>query len=194
MAWKGRTKPRIDYQSSKTDLVSSEFQKENKDIFDILNTLLDGASDFEKRIDNKLDKNGIIDGNSQISGFVPLANGGVVAGRYDPNPLILVANLTGVGVDYLYYTRAGDLVNVFGRFQVTPTAIGVNTEFAFALPILSYFKFDYECAGSAYSPTVSQGAAIMADVGNDRAKMKFLSVDNSTFDLFFTFGYIIVPK
>lgn len=194
MAWKGRTKPRIDYQSSKTDLVSSEFQKENKDIFDILNTLLDGASDFEKGLSNKLDKNGIIDGSSQISGFVPLANGGVVAGRYDPNPLILVANLTGVGVDYLYYTRAGDLVSVFGRFQVTPTAIGVNTELAFALPVLSYFKFDYECSGSAYSPTVSQGAAIMADVGNDRAKMKFLSVDNSTFDLFFTFGYIIIPK
>lgn len=193
MAWKGRGKPKTDYQSMKTDLVSSEFQKENKDIFDVLNVLLDGASSFEEGLESKLGKNDSFPA-SQLSGMVPPASGGVVVGRYDSNPLILITNLAGAGVDFLYYMRSGDTVTVFGRFQVTPTAIGVNTELGFQLPILSYFTFDYQCAGSAYSPTVNQGAAIMADVGNNRAKLKFLSTTNITFDLFFTFGYVIIPK
>ena len=83
---------------------------------------------------------------------------------------------------------------VSGRFQVTPTAIGVDTQLAFKLPVLSYFDFDYQCAGSAFSPTINQGAAIIGDVGNNRALLKFLSVANSTFDLFFTFGYEIIAQ
>lgn len=193
MAWKGRVKPATDYQAIKSDLVASAFQKENKDVFDVLNTLLDGASDFENRIDNKVGKTDSFP-SSQLSGLVPIAVGGVTSGRYDPNPLVLISNLSGAGVDYLYYLRGGDNVTVYGRFQVTPTAIGVNTELGFQLPILSYFTFDYQCAGSTYSPTVEQGAAIIADVGNNRALLKFKSVDNSTFDLFFTFGYVIIPK
>ena len=93
MAWKGRSKPKVDYKSLRTDLISSDLQKENEDLYSVINSLLDGASDFETRLNDKLGKTDKIDGPTQVDGLIPVTSGGVVAGRYDPNPLVLVSNL-----------------------------------------------------------------------------------------------------
>lgn len=174
-------------------LVNSQDAKENNSRYLVLRKLISGAQLLKNSLGDTVKKTDKISLTDQIDGILPPTNGGVATGRYTP-ALTLIANLSGAGVDDLYFSTTGGLVNVFGRFQVTPTAVGINTELGFKLPIISYFQFDYQCAGSAYSPTVNQGAAIIADVVNNRAILKFLSVSNTTFDLFFNFGYIIIEQ
>lgn len=177
----------------RTTLANSKIAGENNSLYQSILGLIDGGSFLRKSLEDKLGRNDKIILTNQVSGKLPPKNGGVNTGLYAPF-VTLIANINGVGADDLYYYTSGDLVTVFGRFQVTPTAIGVNTEFAFELPIISYFKLPSQCAGAAYSPTVNQGAAILADVGNNRAKMQFKAADNSTFDLYFTFGYRVIEK
>lgn len=181
-----------DIDRLKTILVNSGMQTKEPAAFQTINGLIDGAQFFKKNLEGKLGKDDPID-LANATGALGLKNGGTIFGQYNPD-LTLILNLNGAGVDDLYFYRIGSLVTVFGRIQVTPLAIGVDTELGFELPIISYFKFDYQCAGSGYSPTVNQGAAIIGDVGNNRAKLKFLSTTNVTFDLFLTFGYKIIEQ
>lgn len=183
----------VDFNDLRSTLVNSGFAKENNSLFQVINRMIDGASLLKKNLAEKIGVTDKISLTEQVDGLLPPKNGGTKTNLYTPF-VTLINNLGGVGVDDLYYYQSGDLVTVFGRFQVLPSSIGINTEFGFTLPTISYFKFPYQCAGAAYSPTKNQGAAIIGDVGNNRAKMQFLSVDNSVFDLYFTFGYKIIEK
>lgn len=183
-----------DFDQLRSVLVGSKTVRENNPLYQVVNRLIDYGALLKKNLADKIGRGDKISLTEQVDGILPPANGGSKVDLYNPNPLILLSNLSGAGVDFLYYCQNKDQVIVFGRFQVTPTIVGANTELGFELPIISYFDFDYQCAGAAYSPTEEQGAAIIADVGNNRAKLKFKSVTNVTFDLFFTFGYKIIEK
>jgi len=187
------TGPDVDFDRLKTILVNSGYQSTSPPLFQTISGLINGAQLFRKGLDDKLGKNDKISLTKQVEGNLSPKNGGAAPGQYNPN-LTLISNLNGSGVDDLYFIQTGPLVTVFGRVQVVPAAIGVDTELGIELPIISYFKFDYQCAGSASSPTVNQSGAIIGDVGNNRAKLKFLSISNATFDIYFNFGYIIIEK
>lgn len=192
MAFAGRPKVDTDYQQLKSALLNSGLQKKDNTLFGVLVSLIDAASKFKESLSKVIKVGDKLDA-TLLEGRVPLASGGNRNDKYEPI-LTLISNLTGAGVDEFYYIQSGSLVTVFGRVQVTPTAINVITELGISLPLISYFSFDYQCAGSGYSPTINQGAAIVADVGNKRAKIKFLASNNVTFDIFFTFGYRIIEK
>lgn len=192
MAFKGRIKSDIDYSALQSNLLSSKAKNEDNNLFEVIRSLISGAQGFKNSIAEKLGKSDTFPAN-QLIGVVPTANGGTYGTLYEPS-LFLIANLSGAGLDYFYYSQAGMHVHVFGKIQVTPTAIGVDTRLGIELPILSYFKFDYECCGVAYSPTVNQGASILADVANQRALLRFKSVDNVTFDMTLQLDYKIIAK
>ncbi|RPI80678.1 MAG: hypothetical protein EHM34_09725 [Nitrosopumilales archaeon] len=184
----------VDFDRLKTILVNSGFQSKSNPLFQVVDGLINGAQLFRKSLFDVVKKTDKISLTEQIEGKLLPKNGGTKTDQYDPSPMQLISNLSGAGVDYLYYIHTGSFVTVFGRFQLLPTAIGVNTELGFELPIISYFDFKYECAGAAASPEVNQSGAVLADVGNNRAKLQFLAVTNVQFDMYFNFGYKIIEK
>lgn len=192
MAWKGRIEEGLDYDRLKSLLSATRARKEDNNLYAVTLDLINAAAKFQNALSKTLTDTSELS-VGQLVGRIATKNGGTFSDRYSPF-LTLVANASGAGVDYLYFNRSGDKVDVVGRVQITPTAIGVDTELRIELPIISYFKFDYQLAGVAFSPTVNQGAAIIADVGNNAALLKFLSTSNATFDLFFNFGYTVIEK
>jgi hypothetical protein len=192
MAFKGRVAQGVDYTRLKSTLAGSPSTETEDKLYQVITGLINGAEKFKDQLDGKADIGSRIEA-SQLEGVVAVANGGTYGELYVPT-LTLVSNLTGAGVSDFYYYQNGRLVTVFGKVQVTPTVGATITELGMSLPVISYFKFDYQCAGSANSPTINQGAAIVGDVGNNRALLKFLSTGASTFDLFFQFGYVVIEK
>lgn len=187
------TSREADFDQLRTLVVNSQDAKENNSRYQVLNRLIDYGSLLKKSIEGKIGKDDKISLTDQIDGILPPTNGGVATGKYEPI-ITLGANCGGVGLDFLYFYTTGGLVTVFGRLAVLPLVIGINTEFAFTLPIISYFTFDYQCAGALGCPTHNQNGAILADVGQNRAKMQFISVANVQMNLFFNFSYIIIEQ
>lgn len=180
----------VDFADLRSTLVNSKLARDNPPLFQVINRLIDGGQLLREKISNL----GInINLESQVSGILPPRFGGNNVRIYTPT-LYLMANLSGAGVDDLYFQHTRDQVIVFGKFQVDPITNNQNTELGFDLPIKSYFDFEYQCAGSGYCPTEDQGCAIIADVTNKRGKVKFKAASNSVMDLFFTFGYKIIEQ
>jgi len=171
-------KPRginLDPTKLKDNRLQSEVQQEDNPLFQTISSIIDIEQQSKIDIADKISKKDKIDLVKQVSGLLSFRNGGVLTGLYTPN-LTLVANLTGAGVDDLYYFRFGDLVGVFGIIQVNPTAIGVVTQLGISIPIPSYFFFDYHLAGVANCPTQSpENAGIYADIVNFRAQMEWIA-------------------
>lgn len=193
MAFKGRGKAEPDLDKLKASLVNSGEQTKNNALFQTIFQLIDGSKSLKETLSGKIGKTDKIDLDNQVDGHLPVKKGGSYSDIYLPI-LTLVANLSGVGTDDLHFYQNGDIITVAGRIQVTPTAVGVLTRAGISLPLISYFKFPYQCAGSAGSPTVNQAGAIIGDVLNNRAELQFLSVNNITYDMFFTFAYRIIQQ
>ncbi len=98
--------------------------------------------------------------------------------------------LTGYTCQFIVYESA---CTVSGKVRIDPTNIATSTKIGISLPIPSNFLFEENCAGTSYSPDIAaQGAAILADIINNRAELKFISSDLSEQDMFFNFTYIII--
>ena len=171
-------KPRginLDPTKLKDILLQSQVQQEDNPLFQAVSSIIDIEQQHKTDIADKISKKDKIDLEKQISGILSFRNGGVLTGLYVPT-LTLVANLTGAGVDDLYYFRFGDLVGVFGIIQVTPTVVSTVTQLGISIPIPSYFFFDYHLSGVANCPTQSpENAGIYADTVNFRAQMEWIS-------------------
>lgn len=194
MAWKGRASTReIDYDRLKTSLTNSGEQTQNNALYQTVFRLIEGAQFFRDSLLGKFDKDSKINLTNQVAERLAVINGGTYSKLYTPD-LTLVANLSGAGVDFLPYYQNGNVVTVSGRIQVNPITNNQDTRLGISLPLKSYFKFDYQCAGSASSPTENQAGAIIGDVTNARAELRFKTTTNATFDMFFIFSYIILQQ
>lgn len=114
------------------------------------------------------------------------------SGTYAPT-LTAVTNVTGV-TQYgnFQYLRVGSTVTVSGKIGIDPTAAG-NTVMAISLPIASAFANEQECAGTAFAPAIAgMGAAILADVANDRAQLQYIAVDVTNQPMFLSFTYQVI--
>jgi hypothetical protein len=172
----------------------TDLNQEDEALFQFLEETITILENYKSNLNDKFGKNDKINAKTQIDGLVPIANGGGFSGIYNPTTAN-VANVTGLEWDVFHYYRLGDIVTVNGKIRFnTVTAVGVDTKVAFSLPILSYFDFEFQCAGVGYSDEVNQGAAIRGDVINQRAELRFLSAVNGAFTMYFTFAYRIIAQ
>jgi hypothetical protein len=119
-----------------------------------------------------------------------------IDGSYTPTTTI-VTNFAGAGDVVPYVTRwfrVGDMVTVFGRVDVTPTASGADTGFRMSLPIASNFANTSQLAGSAASiyPSQERPVGIFSNQTFDEADFRWVANDTNGHPLFFQFSYPII--
>jgi hypothetical protein len=118
-------------------------------------------------------------------------SGNVFSGSYTPT-LTNTTNITSSTASTLYYTRVGNVVAVFGRVNITATALG-NTLLGISLPIASALTTNGQVAGmgSVTSATVANNTfgRINADATNDRAQFQLnsTSITDQTYSINFTY-------
>lgn len=89
------------------------------------------------------------------------------------------------------YRRTGNIVQVFGRVEVTPTAAAdTATQLAISLPIPSNLAFTTDAVGTA-STSFGITGGIYADFTNDRVTLQFPSQNTVANYFSFQFQYII---
>lgn len=171
-------------------LVNSRIQTENNALYQVVTGLINlgnfGLSELKKKFNSEDSLPA-----SQIQGVITTDQGGTESGIYSP-AITLENNLSGVGLDEIYWTRIGNFVTVWGVLQVTPTTGGLTTSFGMALPILSYFTFVSQLAGMGIGNQLPETIVILADTTNNRAQFIWLTtVTGTQFYLPFSFSYQI---
>lgn len=115
-----------------------------------------------------------------------------LAGVYTPT-LTNVANLDASTAYECQYIQVGTTVAVSGRVDVDPTAPAASTQLGVSLPIASNFGTTQDCGGCAFASGIAgQGAAMLADVTNDRAQMQWVSADVTNQAMYFTLQYQLI--
>lgn len=128
---------------------------------------------------------------SEVTGVLPIANGGGLSGTYTPT-LTIVANLDAVTAYVCQWLRVGDVVTVTGQIDVNPTA-GALTTVALSLPVASALTLPTQCAGVAAAPAIAgQVAAVLGDAVNDRALLQWTAIDLTLQAMYFTFSYRVL--
>lgn len=134
----------------------------------------------------------IIDLTSDISGILPIANGGGLSGVYTPT-LTNISNLDSSSAYESQYMRVGNVVTVSGKVDLDITTSGVSTQMRISLPIASNFTAGQNCAGSINPSAISGSGAITADTTNDTAYVEFIApASTSIAGWFFIFTYRII--
>jgi hypothetical protein len=110
---------------------------------------------------------------------------------YQPT-MTAVANISVAnGYTNTMYKRSGNIVQVYGRLDLTPTAAGSTvTQLGISLPIASNFTVDSDAAGTA-STSFGITAVIYADAVNDRIILAFQSPNTAVNQFSFHFQYVV---
>lgn len=120
-----------------------------------------------------------------------LASGGS-SGTYTPT-LTNVSNITASGNYVCQWLRAGNVVTVSGRLDVTPTTSGAGFQLRFTLPIASNLANMQEAAGTAAGTSANALAAIYGDATNNAAIMDGIAPSSgSNIGYLFNFSYLII--
>jgi hypothetical protein len=115
-----------------------------------------------------------------------------VASKWTPT-LTNVDNLDGSTAFECLYIRLGSIVVVAGRVSVNPTAPATPTTLSISLPVASNFGAVEDAAGVAFAFAIAgQGAAIEADVANDRLSMKWVAGDINDQPMSFIAAYEVI--
>jgi len=89
------------------------------------------------------------------------------------------------------YTRTANLVTVYGRADIDPTALTQST-IRISLPVASDFSVILDCAGVAgWGGIASQVGSIQADTTNNEAVLDFVAVSVANAGCWFSFMYEI---
>lgn len=115
----------------------------------------------------------------------------VTSGTYTPT-LTEVANLDASTAYACQWLRVGNVVTVSGAVDVNPTTTTTLTRLGLSLPVASNFGSTVHCGGVAYAVGLVEGAAIFADITNDRAEIRWTAADVGVFQLCFTFTYRVI--
>jgi hypothetical protein len=115
----------------------------------------------------------------------------VNSGFYTPT-LTNTTNLTASTAYQCYWYRVGDMVTVFGKVDVDPTAAG-NTVLNMELPVASGLTGDSDLAGTAACSTISGEVISISPGGADLAKFRWTATDTTNHSLHFHLSYYIVP-
>jgi len=111
-------------------------------------------------------------------------------GTYTPT-LTNVANIDASTAYQAQWMQVGNTVTVSGKVDIDPTAAG-QFQLGISLPVASTFGAEEDCAGVAYSTTISEGGGILADAANDRAAHFSVAVAITSQPRSFTFTYQVL--
>ena len=114
-------------------------------------------------------------------------------GSYTPTATA-VANLDNVTISELSYIRINDVVNVFGKIGINPTASGTVTRFLLSLPFTANFTATGAAGGTLHSYTTgsaSVGGCITADTVSDQVEFNLVPTVTYELSYWFTFSYVI---
>lgn len=120
----------------------------------------------------------------EIDRIAPLSN------LYTPI-LFNVTNLDSSTAHECQLLRILDVCMVFGKVEINPTLMSVATELGISLPISSNLAIDAQCSGIAFN-TVDQGASIVGDITNNRARLLCTPGSLANQTMFFLFMYRII--
>lgn len=117
---------------------------------------------------------------------------GSTSGTYTPT-LTLVNNITSATTYEAQYIRVNTSVTVSGKLDLDPILVATTTQLGISLPIASDFGANEDCGGVAFASGIAnQGAAIRADITNNRAEMVYISSDVTNQSMYYTFTYQII--
>lgn len=117
---------------------------------------------------------------------------GIVSSTYTPT-LFNVANLDASTAYACQYLRVGSIVTVSGHVDVDPTLTATATQLGLSLPVASTLAAIGNVAGTAACPTIAaQSAAVVGDVVNARAEMRWIAGDITNQPMYFSFTYQVI--
>jgi hypothetical protein len=128
---------------------------------------------------------------AEVLSAITAALTNVTSGTYTPT-LTNTTNLDATTAFQCQYIRIDNTVFVSGKVDIDPTAAGVTVDMGMSLPIASNFGSAEDCAGTGFCTAVQQGAAILGDATNDRARWVFLVNDTANRSFYFSFGYQVI--
>jgi hypothetical protein len=130
---------------------------------------------------------------TDVSGVLPVANGGGLSGTYVPT-CTAGTNVTTMTPGTFTYLRVGSAVVVSGRIDYVPTAPG-SFNFRVSLPIPSNIGSSSDCAGTygVDNPAATLVRYILGDAANDSASLAGSSVAGAGDALILIFMYTIIP-
>ena len=140
---------------------------------------------------------GLIDLATDITGVLPVANGGTAVSSatqtYTPTrsaEVNLDANVTPSEAQYL---RVGNTVTVSGRFTADPTLNTTATSFELSLPVASNIGAVEDLAGVAFCGAIAgQGAEISGSVANDTAVISWIATDVTSQSWAYIYSYQVI--
>lgn len=140
-----------------------------------------------------LQANGIHNGTAPTGA----ANQYVASGTYTPT-ITNVSNVTSSSSASGFWIRVGNVVSVFGRVTVDPTAASTRTVIGVSLPIASALTDPGDLSGThstlivggTPSPAADSGM-IFGDTTNDRAQFDWISGMPDQSSRAFHFGYLV---
>lgn len=122
----------------------------------------------------------------------PIFATAVFSALYTPI-LTNIANISASTAFACQWMRVDFTVTVSGKVDIDPILTGADTILGISLPIASILTTQQQCAGVAWSPLISnQGAAILSDVPNPRARMQWRATNTTLTSMYFIFTYRLV--
>lgn len=175
-----------------TTLNNARIQDENNALYQTIMGLIQTSSKIDERTQNFLAKDAILPA-SQISGLVPIQQNvylPVIAG---------IANVTASSPYYTWWTRIGNIINIWGKVTITPTAANVLTQLSFSLPFPSAFLHEEQLSGTINGTPQSGATANIAGICKANpvdftATFEFFSSNTDDNDFRFVFSYLMIAK
>ena len=116
----------------------------------------------------------------------------VTSGTYTPI-VTNVVNTTSSTAFQCQYMRVGSVVSVSGMVTIDPTSNNQLTSVGISLPIASNIGAIEDCSGTAACADVAgQSAAIIGDIGLNRATLQFIAGSSASHNMSFHFMYEIL--
>lgn len=118
--------------------------------------------------------------------------GNVFSSVYTPT-LTNTTNITSSTAYECFYQRVGNVIQISGRVDITPTATSINTELNIQLPVPSVFTSTFQAAGLARtnSATAPQQGVIFSSSSLGTATLRYAPIAIASHAFYFNFSYSI---
>lgn len=118
--------------------------------------------------------------------------GNVFSSVYTPT-LANTTNITSSTAYECFYQRVGNVIQISGRVDITPTATSINTELNIQLPVPSVFTSTFQAAGLARtnSATTPQQGVIFSSSSLGTATLRYAPTAIASHAFYFNVSYSI---
>jgi len=189
MAFKPRNQGK-DYKALQTILVNSRLGTDNKALYDVIKTLVDGAGEFQDGLSKSFNKDSDkIALSSQVSGLLSATNGGVESNVYFPD-VIPINNISNISAFNTRFLATSKVVQLSGKLSIDTIGFGL-AEFDLKLPISSAFTLEEQLQGliNGIGTAETFSGIGIVNLVTANAKFRFIAPSGDTFDTRFIIIY-----